>query len=155
MATFSSALYALQKSDRVNTSRLPAPNQAGGGVQLATVPYAVAGTEDEATPDKINLCILPAGAIPLPGLSWVDCEDPGTALTLDIGYASNPDALADGLDLAAAGHKPFTTPAIPADALVPAPLAAADTTIYATVATGTTLTVGKILVFNIAYKLAA
>jgi hypothetical protein len=153
MATFESALYALQKPDRVNTVRLPNPNQAGGGVQMAVVPYALVATE--AANDIINLCILPAGAILLPGLSFVDCEDPGTTLTADIGYASNPDALADGITLSNGGHVLFTSGTMPSDALVPAALAAADIAIYATVATASTLTAAKKVVFNIAYKVPA
>lgn len=155
MATFTSDLYDLQASDRVNTSRLPAPNQAGGGVQIATVTYALAGTESSSTPDTIKLCVLPVGAIPVPGLSWVDCEDPGTTLVLDVGYPSNPDALADGMVLSSGGHVLFTAPANPADALTPSALGSSDTVISATVASASTLTADKKLVFNIAYKLPA
>ena len=63
--------------------------------------------------------LLPAGAIPIPGLSFVDAEDPGTALEVDVGYASNPDALADGIALSSGGHVLFTSGTMPADALAP------------------------------------
>jgi len=46
---------------------------------------------------------VPLGAVFEPAFSWVYCEtDPGTALTLDIGTTSNPDALADALALTTA-----------------------------------------------------
>jgi len=72
MATFESAIHAAQKADRANPARLPAPNQASGGVHLATVPYTLTGEEMEE--DEINLCILPAGAIPVPGSSFIVAE---------------------------------------------------------------------------------
>ena len=157
MATFNTALYAAQDEDRVNPARLPRPNQAGGGVQMAVVPYALVGTE--AAADKINLCVLPAGAIPIPGLSFVDCAVPasgeGAALTLDIGYASNPDALADGIALTAGGHVLLTSGTMPADALVPAGLGTSDTTLVATVASATGLTAEAKVVIHIAYKVPA
>ena len=153
MPTFETTLYAAQKPDRANTVRLPAPNQAGGAVQFAVVKYELAATE--TTADTINLCILPDGAIPIPGLSFVDCADPGTTLTMDIGYASNPDALADGIVLSAGGHVLFTSGTMPADALTPAALAAADHAIVATVMSDSTLTASADLVFHIAYKMPA
>jgi hypothetical protein len=62
-----------------------------------------------ATPTANDtLTLVPAALIPIgaklaPEFSWVYCEtDPGTALTLDIGMASNADALADALALTTA-----------------------------------------------------
>lgn len=157
MAIFNTTLYAAQDRDRLNPARLPAPNQAGGGVQCAVVPYALDG--DEAANDTINLCTLPAGAIPIPGLSFVDAEIPasgdGAALTADVGYASNPDALADGIALTSGGHVPFTSGTMPADVLAPSALGASDTTLVAKVVSATGLTEGKKLVFHIAYKIPA
>jgi hypothetical protein len=157
MATFESTIYAAQKSDRANTSRLPAPNQAGGGVQFAVVPIAL--DDSVLANDIIDLCILPAGAIPIPGMSSVDCEATSTAdpvdLSVDVGYASNPDALADGIALGAGGSVLFTSGTMPADALVPAGLASTDTTIYATVASVDTPVDGAVIVFKIAYKMPA
>jgi len=47
--------------------------------------------------------LLPPGAVFAPEWSWLYCEtDPGTALTLDVGTASNPDSLADALALTTA-----------------------------------------------------
>jgi len=155
MATFETSIYAAQNPDRVNPVRLPAPNLASGEVHMAVVPY-VAATEDESTNDVIKLCILPVGAIPIPGLSFVDCEAmASTQYVVDIGYASNPDAIADGIQLKDAGHILATSGTMPADAITPAPLAAADTTIYASMMTITGITAGKKAVFHIAYKMPA
>ena len=94
MATFASVHYALQKEDRANPSRLSTPNVASGRVEFAYIPYALAGTE--AANDIINLCVLPAGAVPIVPLCHVTCSaDPGTTLTLDVGTAGDPDGLAD------------------------------------------------------------
>lgn len=157
MATFESALHALQKSSRVNLSRLPAPNQAGGQVHYAVVPVVL--DDGILANDVINLCYLPAGAIPIPGMSRVICDETATGvsadLTLDVGFASNPDALADGLALAVGGDFLFTSGTMPANALVPAGLAAADTLIYATCVSVDTPTDGADLVFAIAYKMPA
>lgn len=79
MPTFESALYAAQKADRVNTVRLPAPNQASGQIQHMVVPVVFDGTE--AAADTINLAILPVGAIPLPGASYLVCETIGATPT--------------------------------------------------------------------------
>lgn len=79
------------------------------------------------------------------------------AMTLDIGYASNPDGLADGISAATAAQVAFTAGTMPADALVPAPLGATDTKITATIASlgsGVVTTGGKIA-FHIAYKMPA
>lgn len=48
--------------------------------------------------------LIPDGAAYAPELSWVyPVTDPGTALTIDVGPSSNPDALADALALTTAG----------------------------------------------------
>lgn len=44
--------------------------------------------------------LIPDGAAYAPELSWIyPVGDPGTALTVDVGPSSNPDALADALTL--------------------------------------------------------
>lgn len=51
---------------------------------------------------------LPAGLVPVPALSYVAVEtNPGTTLTLDIGTAEDPDAYADGINVATVGLVPF------------------------------------------------
>jgi hypothetical protein len=79
MAEFSSTLFAAQDPDRTNPVRLPAPNQAGGQIHEMVVPVTFTGTE--AVNDTINLAILPAGAIPVPGASFMVCETIGATPT--------------------------------------------------------------------------
>jgi len=59
-----------------------------------------------STSDTLTLVpgeLIPIGARLAPEESWVYCvTDPGTALTLDIGTASNTDSLADALALTTA-----------------------------------------------------
>ena len=150
MATTQSALAALQDPTRANPSRLPLPNQAGGAVQMAVI-HCVLGAG--AAADIIELCYLPVGAIPIPGLSFVDAEDCGTTLTLDVGWAENPDGWADGIDIAAAGKVQFTTGTQLPSNLVAEAIPSA--LIYATVATSGTPTTTADLVFHLAYKLPA
>lgn len=150
MASTNSVLYELQKSTRVKTSRLPAPNQAGGAVQMAVVPCVLGAG---ALNDTINLCKLPVGAIPIPALSFVLCDDAGVTLTMDVGTAEDADMMAAGLDLATAGKKEFaSTAAFPA---VLTPVATASQDIIATVASSTTPSATAKLVFHIAYKVPA
>ena len=74
--------------------------------------------------------LIPPGAIFEPAACWVFCEtDPGTALTLDVGFASNPDALADALALTTAGT---TGGVVPFDESGTVPAALADLTVVTT-----------------------
>ena len=121
-----------------------------GKIRYASIPYALAGTE--AAADVINLVRLKEGAVVIPSLSRVVCQDPGTALTLDIGFASHTDALSDGLVLTTAHDLAFTAGGTAVAAqYVPAPLEYADRDIIATVTVATSLTVGAKLLFLIAY----
>jgi hypothetical protein len=159
MAEFNSTVYTAQKATRANPSRLATQNSASGTIQVAKIPYTLAATE--VANDTINLCVLPAGAIPLPELSSVVCSaDPGTTLTLDIGNADNPDGWADGIVLSAGGQVACTNTAIPAW-VADTPIVtdsgfatAGSAVIYATVASANTLTASVVLYFNLAYKLA-
>ena len=155
MATFASVHYALQKEDRANPSRLSTPNVASGRVEFAYIPYALAGTE--AANDIINLCVLPAGAVPIVPLCHVTCSaDPGTTLTLDVCTAGDPDGLADGIVLSSGGQVAFTNTAIPAGvaatALVEDSGFPGNAAVYATVASANTLTAAVVLYFCIAFK---
>lgn len=147
MATFNSALYSASPAANGLTewSIPPAVKQA---LHYAIVPYALAGTE--AAADIINLCKLPPGSIPVPGASFIVCEDPGTALILDIGTTADPDGWADGVDCQAAGKKEcvFST-VTPAWALTATATTVQD--ISATVDTATTLTAAKKVIFHLAY----
>jgi hypothetical protein len=159
MATFNSALFSAQDETRVATGRLAEPNLASGTVEFAIVPYTLAGTEDEATPDIIKLCLLPAGAIPIPELSAVICEtDPGTALTLDVGTAADPDGWLRGLAFTVAARLGAMDGTLPAWLTTKTPIVAdtgsGNAVVYATVALGTALTAGTKLQFVLAWKRA-
>ena len=156
MATFNTDQYNLQKATRANTSRNAAANVSDGRIEFAVIPYTIAATE--AAADVINLCVLPAGAIPVPQLSKCTCSaDPGTALTLKIGTAADDDGIAASVAMTVAGDVAFT----PASGTMPAGLAptaiVADTgsgnaVVFATVVTATSLTASVIVYFTIAYK---
>lgn len=155
MAEFNTSIFAEQAEDRDNPSRLARPNVASGEVEFACIPYTLAGTE--AANDIINLCLLPAGAIPIPQLSKVTCADPGTTLTLDVGNADDGDGFADGIVLSAGGSVEFTSGTAPAW-LPQTPLVAdagsGNSAIQATVASAASLTASVVLYFLLAWKRA-
>lgn len=156
MPSFDTGTYDNQEYARTNPTRLQAGNVVSSDVVYTRIPYTLAGTE--AAADTINLCLLPAGAIPLPELSSVVLSgDPGTTLTLDIGTSANPDGWADGMVLSAGGQVLATAPVVPAY-MVATELAEDTATpgnvkVYATVASADTLTASTILYFILAYKL--
>lgn len=162
--TFTTAQYDLQVATRANTARLATAGIASGDVQIARIPYTLTSGTDEAANDIIKLCVLPAGAVPLPELSSITCDaDPGTAFTVDVGTADNTDGWGDGVALTTAGKVEFcaaahTQPAwlartpLVADA-TEAGAGAGNAVVYATVMTSTSPTAGVILYFNLAFKL--
>ena len=159
MATYETAVYAAQKPTRANPSRLSPQLSSSGSVEFAVIPYALKGTE--VVGELINLCVLPAGAIPLPQLSGVSCgADPGTTLTLDIGTAADPQGWADGIILSNGGHVSATS-AGAVTWLNPTPLVAdagwensGSAVVSAKFDTVSALTAAVNLYFLLAYKLA-
>jgi hypothetical protein len=158
MPTFDTAHYALQVPTRANTSVAAPSNVASGEIEFATIPYVLTSGTDEAANDIINLCILPAGCIPVPQMSSITCDaDPGTAFTVDVGTAANTDGWGDGVALTAAGKVEFCAAAHTAPAWLAATPLVADTgsgnaVVYATVMTSTSPTAGVTLYFTLAYK---
>jgi len=158
MAEFDTAHYALQDPTRANTSVAAPSNVSSGEVEFAVIPYVLTSGTDEAANDTINLCILPAGCIPIPQLSSITCDvDPGTAFTVDVGTAANTDGWGDGVALTDKGKVEFCATAHTAPAwLVPTPLVAdtgsGNAIVYATVMTATAPVAGAILNFTLAYK---
>jgi hypothetical protein len=156
--TFTTTLYDAQKADRANPSRLAAPNLASGTVEFAVARYTLTAGTDEAAADLINLCVLPAGAIPIPHLSKVVCDaDPGTAFTIDVGTADNPDGWGDAIALTTAGIIEFVAAAHTMPAwLAPTPIvpdaASGNAIVYATVVTSTAPVAGVNIDFVLAYK---
>lgn len=156
MPTFNSTIYNAQKPDRLNPSRLAEPNVASGEVEYAIIKYTLAGTEVQG--DIINLCILPAGVVPIPQLSKVTANtDPSAnTLLLDIGTADNADGWADGINLAAGGQVECTSGTFP-EWMNQTPLVAdaqsGNAVVYATLATASGVPdAGDILYFTLAYK---
>jgi hypothetical protein len=154
MATFNSTKYTKQVGSAGTSpgAGYPLAQDTEGSLRYAAIPYVLVGTE--AANDIINLVKLPKGVVVHPAASRIVCEDPGTALTIDIGFASNDDALCDGAALTTAHDVTFTGAAsvtAVAAQYTPAALAAGDETIFATVKTATSLTAGARLLFLIAY----
>lgn len=152
MPTFNTPRFALQtgSAGASPSAGYPLAKYIAGKVRYAAITYALTGTE--AASDIINLVQLKEGAVVIPSLSRVVCEDPGTALTIDIGFASNDDALSDGLVLTTPHDLAFTAGGTAVAAqYVPAPLAYADRVIFATVRTATVLTAGAKLLFLVAF----
>ena len=156
MATFASAQYALQKSDRANTSRNAPENITSGTVEFAVIPYTLAGTE--AAADIINLCVLPAGVIPIPSLSHVVCvTDPGTAFTVKIGTAGDDDGWAAAVATTVAGKveccaASATQPAWLTQTPLVADTGSGNAIVYATVSTATSITATTVIEFVLAFK---
>jgi hypothetical protein len=105
MANTNSDLATAQAAAYRDPSAAPKP-----GLTSGIMFYLRGQVTCPATPtvaDTLTLIpaeMLPVGAVYEPAESWLWLEsDPGTALTLDIGPVSNPDALADALALTATG----------------------------------------------------
>ena len=154
MATFNSTNYGKQvgSAGASPSASYPLAKFIAGKVRYAIIPYVLAGTE--AANDIINIVRLKVGAVVIPSLSHIVCEDPGTALTIDIGFASNVDALCDGAALTTAHDVSFTGAAsvtATAQQYTPVALASGDEVIFATVKTATSLTAAAKLLFLVAY----
>ncbi len=149
--TFTTAQYDLQADTRANHSRLLTANVVSGGIEVLTATYTTTTGVDEAATDIIKICKLPIGSIVIPALSSVfSAVDLGTSIIIDIGYAGNPDAFADGINISAVGLVNFCSGTAPSAAIAPEPTTTAD--IYATYATATSPDPGLAIIFTIAYK---
>lgn len=156
MPTFTTTAYDQQKTTRTNPVRLADANVVSGDVEFAVIPYTLAGTE--AAADIIQLCVLPAGVIPVPQLSSVTANtDPSAnTLLLDIGTADDPDGWANAIVLSTGGKVECTSGTMPAW-LLPTPLVAdtgsGNAIVYATIDTASGVPdAGDILYFTLAYK---
>lgn len=150
--TFNTTAYGKQ----IGVGASPVYPQAkltSGKLRFAAIEYALAGSE--TANDIINLVRLKAGAVVVPSFCRIVHQDVGDALTLDIGFASNDDALCDGAALGTnAGDVTFTgagSVTATAQQYNPANIASGDELIFATVKTATNLTAGAKLLFLIAY----
>lgn len=136
MATFKSAEYTTQSAatgDNRADARL-----TSGKVRQASLTYDLVGTE--AATDVINLVELPTGAIVDPSQSFVQLENPGTALVVDVGVPSNADLLTPtALTLSSGGKVFFDT----ADDAARHEIASGDELVSITVNTATSLTAAQ------------
>lgn len=139
------------------------PSATTLGINLgAIVLFARGRVTCPATPtvnDTLTLLAanqLPVGAIVMPELSYIYCvTDPGTALALDIGTASNVDVYADNLSLTAAVTKSDFAASGTAPLGITAPAAVStQEAVIATVVTSTDV-VETVLEFAIAYRVTA
>lgn len=113
--------------------------------------YTLVGTED--VNDTINFGNLPTGATIIPELSYVARKsDPGTSLTIDIGYSADADYFADGVVCDAAGTSAFTTPAVPGQVSAPVTFTA-PTVVFATIKAASSLTAGAELDVTCVYTI--
>lgn len=152
MATFTSDIAAAFATNRLSTG-VRNGDDANGKLTVATAQVTL--TSATAAADILNIIpagLLPEGAVVVPQLSSVTCSDPGTTLTLDVGYAANPDAYADGIVLSAGGQIAFTSGTKPAAVATPNRIVDEDDAIYATVASADTITNNTVLTFLIAYR---
>jgi hypothetical protein len=156
MPSFNTALYAAQAvtaGGSANASAsFPQKQTSSGDVRILRIEHALVGTE--ATADTVNLAVLPIGAKVLPAYSKIVCEDPGTALTVDIGHAGNADAYCDGAALTTA-HDDFWTklPSVTAVAAqyVPEVVTEANKVLVATLVLVTVPTAGAKITFYVAF----
>ncbi len=154
MPSFNTVKYGRQigSAGASPSSTYPGAKAITGKVRYAHIEYALLGTE--VANDTINIVRLKAGAQVIPSLCRIVCEDPGTALSLDVGFASNVDALCDGAALTTAHDVSFTGAAsvtAVAAQYVPVDIAVGDEVIFATLTLATALTAGAKLLFLIAY----
>jgi hypothetical protein len=152
MATFNSTLVTADAA-RLMSAGLRDGDDANGKLTVATANVTL--TSATAANDILNIIpagLLPIGAVVVPQLCSVTSADPGTTLTLDIGYAANPDAYADGITLSAGGQIAFTSGTLPAAVTTPVRITGAADAIYATVMTANTVTDATVLTFIIAYR---
>jgi hypothetical protein len=156
-----------------NSSRVTAlaaakttPTSPVNGIDLNPILIVLRGQVTcPATPSADDtLTLLSAEEVPIgarfaPEYSWVYCEtDPGTALTIDVGTATDPDSLADALALTTAAT---TGGKVSFDASGTAPLGITDpitvTTqedVIATVKTSTSVA-ETVIQFAIAFYVSA
>jgi hypothetical protein len=144
MATYKSDIYTIQSAatgDNRADARL-----ISGKVRQATATVTL--DSGLAATELINLVELPTGCLIDPSRSFIQLANPGTALVIDVGFASNADSLTPtALTVSAGGKFVF-------DVADDAPLitvAAGDELISITANTATTITGGTELRAVITY----
>lgn len=144
MATFKSDIYTTQSA--VNSNNRADGRLVAGKVRQATASYTLINTESAA--DTINLVELPTGCLIDPSRSFLQVENPGTTLTVDVGFPSNTDSLTPTILTVSAGGK-FMLDEAGAASLVT--VAAGDELISITVVSEASLTAGQVIRAVITY----
>lgn len=151
MASFNSPFYGKQVG-AAGTSPASSYPLAPSAIRFIPIEYTLAGTE--AANDTINLFRAQVGSTLIPSLCRITCEDPGTALTIDIGDAGDSDRYLDGAALTTAHDLTFGALAsVTATAAQyrPVKITDANKDIVATVMTATSLTAGAKLLILLAF----
>jgi hypothetical protein len=91
MANINSALFTAQTGSAGSSpaASYPLDRESQGKLRFATIETTVASLG--ATNDTFTLCKLPIGAVVLPNLSKITCENPGTTVTGKIGDVGDDD----------------------------------------------------------------
>ncbi len=152
MATFKTAVATAQAAALLNVAAAASSRDIGRDLKVARVRYPLAGTEDAATSDIIHVLQLPAGAIVLPELCSITCDDPGTTLTGTLGFngateTTDPDAFSSAMTLSSGGVVRCTPTVMDSIEF------ATGAVVTFSVASDDTLTAAADLWFTIAYTL--
>lgn len=133
MPSFNSSTYADLLARNIDST-----GKSNGSVffydTLFTIPAGLAAA------DTVNLFTVPAGVTINPASISIYAEDPGTTLTVDIGF-SDADSLVDGLDVSAGGF--FLGSAAPGVDFLTGSALTATATCVMTIATLASVTTGK------------
>lgn len=144
MATYQSVTKTAQDSAAAKAGAyISNADKISGKLRFAQV-NATIRTGGLSSADVVELIELPAGATIIPGLCSVLVIDAAGAGTWNIGTSADPDALATGQNISAAGLALFTAPTVGALTLTE------RTTIQAV--TGGANTADAELYVNIAYS---
>jgi hypothetical protein len=148
---YETAAYAAQDPGRQNPSRLLNKDTVSGEVQVAVVQYQM--EPGIGTGSIINLCILPAGVISLPGLSKIICRGAAFNTGLGAGTQANPNGWFNISYISDIGEYPAGA----VDWTDPAPLepdpGSDSATVFATVGGSDGISMDTVLTFVLAYKL--
>lgn len=149
MATHASDIITALNSQSIIDKQVDMA-RAGGLLLLASVEYALKGTE--VATDIIELFDLPAGATLIPQMSEVRLPNPGTTLVMSVGDSESVNKYAVTMTASAGGVIAFHTGAtnIPAGITAPKPVEKRER-VFARLTTVSTLNAGVKLRFTIAY----
>lgn len=134
-------------------SGFPLAQMESGKLRSSVVQYALNG--NESANDVINIIKLKIGSKIIPSMSRVVCEDPGTALTINIGDAGSATRYVNGAALTTAHDDMWSKlPSVTATASQYVPFAVdtdANGVIKATVTTATSLTAAAKMLFLVTW----